>query len=150
MMLPILVEAQTFSRETILWTGMKESQLYELLKVKEENGKVKVIFAVADDRTFPYSSLEIISYGTAQKVQKFIKKILDLNDKMEDGMSYQEEKNKFLVKKSVIIDEERLYVSTDLETIHAFRPPMLKIALECLESYISNPKNPKIVKRFFN
>lgn len=150
MLLPMLAWGQTFSKETTLWTGIKESHAYELLKVFDEGGKVTVAFAVANDDYFPYGDLEIVSHGTAIKVQKFIKKILDLNDKMEADMSYQEEKNKFFIKKSVIFGKEYLYVSTDMETFHAFRPEMLKITLECLESYIADPKNPKTAKRYFN
>lgn len=150
MLLPMIAVAQTFSKEKTLWTGIKESHLYEMLKVIEKDGKVTVAFAVADDKCFPYGGLEVVSYGTAQEVQKFIKKILNLNEKMEDDMSYQEENNKFYAKKSVIFDEEILYVSTDMQSVHGFRPKMLKLALECLESYIVDQKNPKTEKRYFN
>lgn len=149
-LLPMMAVAQTFSKEKTLWTGIKESHLYEMLKVIEKDGKVTVAFAVADDECFPYGDLEVVSYGAAQKVQKFIKKILDLNEKMENDMSYHEEKNKFYAQKSVIFDEEILYVSTDMQSFHGFRPKMLKLTLECLESYIADPKNPKTDKRYFN
>lgn len=149
MMFPMVMWGQTFSKETILWTGIKDNNIYELLKVINTNGNETVVFAVANNDYFPYDNLEIVLHESPTKIVKFINKILELNEKMEDGMSYNEEKNNFFAKKYVKYEEEYLYVSTDMEKFHVFQPKMLKITLECLESYIADPQNPKIKKMYF-
>ena len=140
---PMVVTAQSFSKEIALWTVIKEGHLYEQIKANISNGETKVFYAVGDDETFPYGDLVIASSGSVVKVKKFVERILELNDQMEVDMVYDDKKSKFYAKKkSDYKGEPRMYISSDYETIHGYRPEMLKRVLEILDSFIKDPSNP--------
>ena len=151
MLLPMLAWGQTFSKETTLWTAIKDSHTYELVIAKNTNGKTTVTYVVANDEFFPYDDLVIVSTGSATKLKKFIEHILSLNEQMEAGMTYEDPKKNFYASKKADLDgNPRIYVSTDMKTFHCYRPEMLKRLLDVVDSFIADPKNPKTDKRYFN
>lgn len=150
-LLPMVVTAQSFSKEVALWTGIKEGHLYEQIKAVISNGETVVIYAVCDDEIFPYGNLVVVSSGSAVKVKKFVERILELNDQMEVDMVYDDKKSKFYAKKkNDFKGNPRMYVSTDYETIHGYRPEMLRHVLEILDGFIKDPSNPTKVTKHFN
>lgn len=134
--LPIF--AQTISKNVPLFYGIKDRTAYEYLGADIVNNDTTFNYWVMNDKYFPAEDPIYVFHGlSAKKAKSILEKFLDFNRTLEEDMTYQDKKAKLYVTKKVYeySKDTTLYISIDMEKVHAYKPQVLRLLIKEIDDF---------------
>lgn len=148
----LVAMAQTISKKVNIYWGIKDSEGYECMTAKVENGDTTITFWVMNDAYFPAEDpIFLLANASKKKANNTLKKYLEISDKLDSDMDYTDKKTKIMVSKKVHFDNDTiLYISNDLVKFHAFSPKRLRQIIHEMNSFYSDPHYKGPLKRYID
>ena len=117
-----------------------------------ENGDTTITFWVMNDAYFPAEDpMFIVAKSTKKKAINTLEKFLEISNKLDADMEYTDKKAKIMVSKKVHFDTDTIiYVSNDLVKFHAFSPQRLRLIIQEMNKFYSEPQYKGPITRYIN